>query len=291
MRPVNLIPPEERRDRAAIRTGPIAYLLVGALALALGGVTMLVLANNKISDKKAEVAQLTAQESAVKAQAQQYAAFTSFAQMENSRAATVKSLADSRFDWPRVMRELARVMPSDVWLTNLTGTVSSQVTPPSSSSGGSSSSGSTIDTTSITGPSLVLTGCAAGQDAVARFLGALRDIDGVTRVGLGSSDLPDQSTTGGTTSDSGASSGDCQTRGFIAKFSIVAAFDAVPAPQVPGASPAPTTPTSTAPTTPTSTTPAPTTPTTPAPTTPAPSTTSPSPATPASDTSATSAGD
>lgn len=43
MRPVNLIPPEERRgERAPMRTGSLSYLLVGALALVLGAVTVLV---------------------------------------------------------------------------------------------------------------------------------------------------------------------------------------------------------------------------------------------------------
>jgi Tfp pilus assembly protein PilN len=233
MRPVNLIPPEERRDKAPIRTGPIAYLLVGALALALGAVTMVVLTNNKISDKKAQVTQLKAQEAAAKSQADQFSPFSNFASLESQRTATVTSLADSRFDWPRVMRELARVIPSDVWLINLTGTVSSSVTLQSSNSA-SSSSGSTIDTTSITGPSLQFSGCAASQDSVARFLSALRDIDGITRVGLASSDLPSEPS--GSSGDSGGST-DCATRNFIAKFNIVAAFDAVPAPQIPAASP------------------------------------------------------
>jgi Tfp pilus assembly protein PilN len=263
VRPVNLIPPEERREKAPIRTGPIAYVLIGALALALGAVTMMVLTNNKISDKKSEISQLQAQETAAKAEAQRYSAFASFSQVEKSRSATVKSLADSRFDWPRVMRELARVIPGDVWLINLTGTVSPQVSAPSSSS---PSSGSTaaIDMSSITGPSLVISGCARSQDAVARFLATLRDIDGVTRVALANSDLPDESTLSGA-SGSGSSSQDCQTRAFIAKFTVVAAFDAVPAPQVPGASPSPTTP--------------------------APSTVAPTPTTPASSTTATSGGE
>ncbi len=38
MRPVNLIPPEERRDGTAkLRGGPLAYILVGALAALLAG--------------------------------------------------------------------------------------------------------------------------------------------------------------------------------------------------------------------------------------------------------------
>jgi Tfp pilus assembly protein PilN len=253
MRPVNLIPPEERRDKAPIRTGPIAYLLVGALVLALGGMTMVVLTNNKISDKKAQLTQLKGQQAAAKAQADQFAPFSSFATVKDQRTATITSLANSRFDWPRVMRELARVIPRDVWLTNLTGKVSSTVNV-SSSGSSSSGGGGSIDTTSITGPSLQFTGCAASQDSVARFLAALRDIDGITRVGLSSSDLPSSKSTSSSSGDSAGANTDCAVRDFIAQFEIVAAFDAVPPPQVPGASPTPSTPA------PTTGTPAPTTP-------------------------------
>jgi Tfp pilus assembly protein PilN len=229
MRPVNLIPPEARRDAAAARTGPVAYQLVGALAVALAAVMMLVLTNNKISDRQEKIDSLRQQEATARADAARYAAFEQFAQVEQERTDTIHSLADSRFDWERVLQELARVMPADVWLLNLTGTVSPSV---SLGSGAGAGSG-TIDTSSISGPSLQISGCAAGQDAVARFIAALRDIDGVTRVGLASSDLPDQAGS----SDSG-NAADCQVRDFLAKFQIVAAFDAVPTPPVAGAAPA-----------------------------------------------------
>jgi hypothetical protein len=90
---------------------------------------------------------------------------------------------------------------------------------------------------------LQISGCAAGQDSVARFLSALRDIDGVTRVGLASSDLPDSTTSAGATTDSAGGGGGeaCASRDFIAQFQIVAAFDAVPAPQIPVAAPSTTT--------------------------------------------------
>jgi hypothetical protein len=59
MRPVNLIPPEQRRgEHAQLRTGPVMYIVLGALGLLLIGVTMLVLTGNRISDGKAEVATL-----------------------------------------------------------------------------------------------------------------------------------------------------------------------------------------------------------------------------------------
>ena len=261
MRPVNLIPADQQRNRAPIRTGPIAYLLVGALVLGLLAVTMLVLTNNKIADHKAEIANLEKQEVAAAQRAQQFASFTSFSGLEQSRRETVANLADSRFDWERVMRELSLVIPSDVWLTHLSGAASA--------ASGSSTASSSSDT-SITGPSLQISGCATSQDAVAGFLSALRDIDGVTRVGLTSSARPEGAGSATAASDSAAGGGggeDCSTKDFIPKFEIVVAFDNAPAPQASGTTPA--TPAAPAATPPATTTPAST---TPAPTTPAPTT-------------------
>jgi Tfp pilus assembly protein PilN len=211
MRPVNLIPPEERLGkRPPMRGGPLAYIVVGALAAALIGIAVLVVTGNQISDSKAEVVQLEGEKATVEARAQALDAYQQFHSVREQRVATVTSLADSRFDWERVMRELALVLPSDVWLTNLTATASPQAAP----TGG----GSVSLRASIPGPALELIGCARSQDAVAGFVQALKDIDGVTRVGLPSSSL------GG-----GAGGGStCQTRGFIAQFQMVAAFDAAP---------------------------------------------------------------
>ena len=53
MRPVNLIPPEERRgDQAPLRTGPLAYILLAGLALLLLGVVALVLTGNQVSERE-----------------------------------------------------------------------------------------------------------------------------------------------------------------------------------------------------------------------------------------------
>jgi hypothetical protein len=86
---------------------------------------------------------------------------------------------------------------------------------------------------SILGPALVLGGCAAGQESVAGFVTALKDIDGVTRVGVQSSELPDREEGAGGSegaAESEGGGGDCQTRDFIAKFNLVVAFDAAPVP-------------------------------------------------------------
>jgi Tfp pilus assembly protein PilN len=231
VRPVNLIPPEARRgDKAPTRTGALSYVIVAVLAVALLGVTGVVLTNNQISDRKAEKSGLEGQLAQAEAQARRVSSFANFASLQQAREQTVATLAQSRFDWERVLRELAIVIPEDVWLTHLTATVSPEVQLEDSGSSASSSSSVSLD--SVEGPALHLEGCGDGHEAVARFLAALRDIDGVTRVSVLSSDRPDPSSategsSAGAAGSGGGASGDCATRDFISKFGIVAAFDAV----------------------------------------------------------------
>ena len=210
MRPVNLIPPDLRRgDNAPLRTGPLAYIVVGALALVLIGVTMLVLTSNEVSEKKDELVTLKREDAAAKARAEELAPYAQFHAMSQQRVETVTSLANSRFDWPRVMRELALVLPDDVLLSSLTAGAGAAAAEGGEGLGGS------------LGPSLEMSGCTPGQDAVARFVTALKDIDGVTRVGLESSTIGE---------GSGTSSQACEDAGYEDLYEIVVAFDAAPVP-------------------------------------------------------------
>jgi Tfp pilus assembly protein PilN len=219
MRPVNLIPQEDRPgNRRPMRGGPLAYIVIGALVAALIGVAALVATDNQVADLEGEVAQIESEVSTAEAKATALAPYTQFHSVREQRVATVTSLADSRFDWERVMRELALVLPANVWLTNLTATASPGVTPDGAVTVGLRSS--------VSGPALSLVGCATSQDAVAGFVQALKDIDGITRVGVQASNVGADSATA--SSDS-AGSGSCQTRDFIAQFQMVAAFDAAPA--------------------------------------------------------------
>jgi Tfp pilus assembly protein PilN len=232
MRPVNLIPPEERAGaRKPMRGGPLAYVIVGALAAAVIGVAALAVTSNQISDSKAEIARLEEERTTVEARAQALDAYTQFHLLQEQRTATITSLADSRFDWQRVMHELSLILPSNVWLTTLAGTAS----PGVAVNGGA---GSTLRG-SIPGPALELNGCAQSQDAVAGFIQALKEIDGVTRVGVQSSAVGS-----GEAGASTAGSSGCQTRDFIAQFQMIAAFDAAPVTSTSGetteAVPAPT---------------------------------------------------
>jgi Tfp pilus assembly protein PilN len=219
VRPVNLIPSEDRPgNHRPMRGGPLAYIIVGALAAAVIGVAVLAVTSNQIADSKAEIAKLEEETSAVEARAQALDAYTQFHALREQRLATITSLADSRFDWQRVMRELAIVIPTNVWLTNLTGTASPNVSIDGAAS--------VALRGSIPGPALEINGCTTSQEAVAGFVQAVKQIDGVTRVGVQSSSLGES----GGSESAGSGSSSCQTRSFIAEFQMVAAFDAAPVP-------------------------------------------------------------
>ena len=210
MRPVNLIPPEDRRGEAApLRTGPAAYVLVGVAAVALLAITLLVTTGNSIKERESELDALEAREQAATAAAAALTPYTQFAAMAAARDQTVTSLAQSRFDWERVLRELSLVIPEGVWMTDIAGATAGT----NSTAGGEATSSPLA--AGVTAPILSFTGCATGQRAVAEFAAALEDIDGVTRVGVSSSHL-------GT--GTGASGGECQADS-MSRFEVLATFD------------------------------------------------------------------
>ncbi|HET7574734.1 MAG TPA: hypothetical protein VFJ99_06435 [Solirubrobacterales bacterium] len=188
--------------------------------LLLVGVVSMVLLGNQVSERESELAKLKGEDAVVAAKATKLASYTQFRSLSEARVATVQSLADSRFDWERVLRELALVLPGDVTLSDLTASASGG----EGSSGGSEGGGSLG--AGLKGPSLALNGCAAGQKGVAGFITALKDIDGVTRVGLQSSSVSSE----GSESASGGSEGECGGGAASASFSLTVAFDAAPVP-------------------------------------------------------------
>jgi len=252
MRPVNLIPPDERRgDAAPLRMGHMVYVLVAGMAVLLLGIVVVALTSKQIKDRESQKASLTQELAQATAQAQTVQAFTDFRTVQENRAQTVSTLANSRFDWSRVLNELALTIPSDIVLNSLTGTVSPDVQVSTSGDAGDAAGADLSQ--GVEGPSLKIVGCARSQDSVAAFVASLEDIDGVTRVGLASSKLPDEAASSAPTGEpgdsaaSGSESVDCQTGPTIFKFSVTVAFDAVPAPGPASAAPPPSAAAPTAP--------------------------------------------
>jgi Tfp pilus assembly protein PilN len=237
MRAVNLIPEDERRGAggAAGRSGGAAYLLLGGLAIVVIMLAAFTLTGRTVSDRKTELARVERDAQAAEARAAQLQAYTTFASLRAKRVETVKSIASSRFDWSHAMHEIARVVPNDVWLTDLRGTVTPSVSLQSGAGGGAGSLRGALPN-----PAVELNGCTTSQDEVARMMTRMRLIDGVTRVALQESSKADESGGGGS-----AGGGDCRYGSAkFPKFALVVFFDqvAAPAPAAAAATPTGSTP-------------------------------------------------
>jgi Tfp pilus assembly protein PilN len=208
MKAVNLIPPEDRRATPGGpgRSGGAVYILLGVLGLLVVAVVAWVLTGNSITDKKAEIARTASETTAAEAQAAALKPYREFAALRQTRTATVASLARSRFDWERTMHQLSIVLPDDVWLTSLVGTVAPGVAFSSGGGGGSGGGGSSTSSlrSSAQVPAIELVGCTVDQAEVSRVMVRLRQMTGVTRVALAASEKADNANSG--RSDSSASS-------------------------------------------------------------------------------------
>jgi hypothetical protein len=228
MRAVNLIPSEQRSGAAvgAGRSGGGAYAVIGLIV----GVALLALlyglAHHQISSRRNQAASVTAQAQQAEAEATRLAPYTSFIALREARVQAVSTLVESRFDWAHVFHEFGRVLPIEVSITSLTGTISSAsgsttTSTSSSSTGAAAASPATSATPPGSVPTFTLAGCAINQPSVALMLERLRLIDGVSEVVLQSS------TKGSSAGSSGGASGGCP--GTDPAFTVQVNFDPLPA--------------------------------------------------------------
>jgi Tfp pilus assembly protein PilN len=206
MRAVNLIPSDQQRGAggAAGRSGGGAYILLGALTLFVVMAAAYVHTGNAADSKKAELARVTQEATAAEAKAQSLQSFTKFSSLRTRRVDTVSQLAASRFDWSHALREVARVLPTNAWLSSLTGTTSPTVSLSGSSGGSGLRSALAV-------PAIAIQGCTTSQASVARMMARLRLIDGVQRVSL--EDSTKVQAAGGAVGDGGGGGGassDCR---------------------------------------------------------------------------------
>jgi Tfp pilus assembly protein PilN len=176
---VNLIPSEQRRVRATGNRSGSAYVLIGVLATLLVMVAAYVFTASNVTDRQNKAAAAKAEADRLEAQAAQADSFTNFAQIKQTRLISVSSIADSRFDWERMMRELSRAMPAGSWLQASDASVAGQ--------GTGSDTSTTSTTTAPAGPTTTLTGCTPNQADVARMMVRLRQMHRVTDVVLNQS--------------------------------------------------------------------------------------------------------
>ncbi len=222
MRAINLVPADQRRGAGGLagRSGGAAYVLLGLLAVLVLVVSVYALQKRSLGEKRSRLAAVTVQAAGAEAQAAALTSFTQFAALRATRGQTVTSLAASRFDWSHAMREVSRVIPRNVWLTALQGTVTPGVSL-KSTAGQTGSLRSALPT-----PAVEIVGCTTDQRSVARMLTRLRLVDGVTRVSLQSSVKADAASGGAGGGSGGGSGGDCrQGNSRFPQFALVVFFD------------------------------------------------------------------
>jgi Tfp pilus assembly protein PilN len=176
---VNLIPTEQRRVRATGKQSGSAYVLIGVLATLLVMVAAYIFTAGNVTDRQNEAAAAKVEADQLEAQAAQSKSFTNFAQIKETRLASVSTIADTRFDWERMLRELSRAMPAGSWLQASDASVAGQ--------GTGSDTSTTSTTTAPAGPTTTLTGCTPNQADVARMMVRLRQMHRVTDVVLNQS--------------------------------------------------------------------------------------------------------
>jgi Tfp pilus assembly protein PilN len=228
VRAVNLIPADQRGGAAvgAGRSEGAAYAVLGLLA----GLALMALlygmAHHQISSRTARVATLTAQAQQEQARAGELAPYTSFLALREQRVQDVSELVDSRFDWAHSFHELGRVLPREVSISSLSGTIGSATTTavaatptPAPTTGTASTAAATTPAVSSATPpgsvpTFTLSGCTTSQSEVALTLDRLRLIDGVSEVTL-------QSSTKGS-----GSAGGCSAHDPV--FTVTITFDQLP---------------------------------------------------------------
>jgi Tfp pilus assembly protein PilN len=205
MRPVNLIPQEQRRRTPREASGKRAQAVVGVLAALLVMVAAYVLTTNKATERQNQTAAASAEADRLEAEAGKASNYTDFAQIAQARLQSVAGVASARFDWERLMRELALVMPTGTWLQSTEASVSGET-----AAGGQA----TATTATATGPSANLVGCTPRQPDVARMMMRLRQLHRVSDVSLNESSR-----------EQGSTPATVDSCGSLYKFDLTISFD------------------------------------------------------------------
>jgi Tfp pilus assembly protein PilN len=195
MKRIDLLPPEQRVKASRERGLLWAILILVAIVVALG--LVYVWQNGQVTDKQVELDGLAAEASAVQ---QQAVALRPYAEIQTTRTAmtqTAKGIYDSRVPWSTILQEVSLVIPENVRLQSLSGTVPVTMLPgsavPPAAAGAAAAPAD-----------LTFTGMSYTHKDVAEFMTRLGLIPQLSNVQLASSTgAAATSTTTGTTATTG----------------------------------------------------------------------------------------
>ena len=174
MRAVNLLPEQHRRRPAGTHAPKgSAYVVLAVLGVLLAMAAVYTLTANQVKDRTTQAEEARQEADGYEARVQALGAYGNFRQTKETRLASVRDLAKNRFDWERLMRELAAVLPVGTWLQEATASVT-----------GEQQAASPTSSTEPAKPGANLKGCAPSQPEVAKLMVRLREVYLVDEVEL-----------------------------------------------------------------------------------------------------------
>jgi len=192
MRAANLLPESDRAPDAARAVAGSGRAVLAILAVVLLATVAYVLTSNQITSRTDAIAKARTDTAAAQARVSALGPFQKFAQIKQTRLASVEQLASARFDWERLMRELALVLPEGSSLRDVTASATG------ASEGAATATATGAPATSTAAPagtpSAQLTGCATSQREVAVMMVRLRQMHRALDVTLTDSTGPSATT-------------------------------------------------------------------------------------------------
>jgi hypothetical protein len=233
VKPVNLLPEQYRARRPSGEASGSSHILIGALAVLLVMAVAYALSANQVNSRKSGIASAKSEIARAQAQTASDNSFGSFHTVKQTRETAVKTLAGGRFDWERLMRETALVLPKGTWVLDMTASTSANGTAGTSAPGPGASAapagaaqGAAAAATGPATPSVHLVGCALHQPDVAVLLVRLRKLHRATDVSLTESAKQEQGGGSAQASTNSASGGSEDCGGGRFKFDVTVTFSA-----------------------------------------------------------------
>jgi Tfp pilus assembly protein PilN len=191
MKRINLLPPEQRAKASRERGLLWAILILVAVVVALG--LVYVWQNGQVNDKQAELDGLTAETAAVQQQAAALAPYAAIQTTRTNMTQTAKGIYASRVPWSTILQEVSLVIPENVRLQSLSGTVPATMLP-------GPAVPPAADTAAAVTPDITFTGTTYTHKDVAEFMTRLGLIPQLSNIQLASSTGAAATGTTGTTS-------------------------------------------------------------------------------------------
>ena len=178
MKRINLVPPEQRAKASRERGLLWAILILVAVVVALG--LVYVWQNGQVNDKQAELDGLTAEVAVEQQKAQALAPYAAIQTTRTNMTQTATGIYDSRVPWSTILQEVSLVIPENVRLQSLKGTVPVTMLP-------GPAVPPAADTAAAVTPDITFTGTTYTHKDVAEFMTRLGLIPQLSNIQLASS--------------------------------------------------------------------------------------------------------